>query len=146
MSDDLEPLDPLHDASFLEAQRAIAKGLSDRRLEEQLESLGKVGKKAAETITQAREYASDKDPAKEQLADLIAGTVLGAVRQMASGRPSAEEARGAAQASPLSSTGSTSSTATLPGSTANQLGHEVPEPKVLPAPKKRGRPRKDSKG
>lgn len=152
MSDDLEPLDPLHEASFLEGQRAIAKGLSDRRLEEQLESLGQVGKKAAETITQAKELASDQDPDKEQLAALITNGVLGAVRQMTTGRPPAEEARGAAQASPLSN-GSTSSIRPLPGSTPAAL----PEPAAMspkelehrpsePPKRKRGRPPKNAKG
>src|SRR4051812_10393012 len=123
MPDLPEDLDPLSEASFLEGQRAIAKDISDRRLEEHLESLGRVGKKAAETISQAKEFASDKDPDKEQLAAIITGTVLGAMRQMTSGRPPAEEARVAVQATPLSES-STSSTSSLPGSTAKQLGHE----------------------
>src|SRR4051794_30847930 len=120
MPDDLEPLDPLLEASFLEGQRAIAKGVSDRRFEEQLESLGKVGKKAAEAIDQANEFAKDGDPDKEEIATLIKPTVKGAVKQMTSGRPPAEEARGAAQATPLSES-SPPSTASLPGSPTKQL-------------------------
>jgi len=145
MPDDLGPLDPLLEASFLEGQRAIAKDVSDRRFEEQLASLGKVGKKAAETIDQAKEFAKDGDPDKEEIAALIKSTVKGAVYQMANGRPPAEEAKVAAQASPLS-VSSPPSTAGLPGSTPKQLSHEPPSKTPTPAPKKRGRPPKNAKG
>jgi hypothetical protein len=145
MPDLPKDLDPISEGSFLEGQRAVAKDISDRRFEEQLDSLGRVGKKAAETITQAKELAKDGDPDKAEIAALITGTVKGAVRQMTSGRPPAEEARGAAQASPLS-VSSPPSTASLPGSTPKQLSHEPSPPKASQAPKKRGRPPKNSNG
>lgn len=145
MPDLPDDLDPLNEASFLEAQRAIAKGLSAQRYEEQLELLEKVGKKGFATIDQATELAKDGDPHKAALAALIKDTVIGAAHQMASGRPPAEEARGAAQASPLS-TNSPQSTPSLPGSPPKGLTHEPTEPQASPAPKKRGRPLKHPKG
>ncbi len=145
MPDLPEELDPLTRASFLESQRAIAKDISDRRFEEQLDSLGRVGKKAAETIDQTKEFAKDGDPDKEEIAALITGTVKGAIRQMTSGRPPAEEARGAAQASPLS-VSSPPSTPSLPDSTPKKLSHEPSGPTPPQAPKKRGRPPKNAKG
>lgn len=143
MPDLPEDLDPLSEASFLEGQRAIVKEISDRRFEEQLDSLGRVGKKAVETISQAKEFAKDGDPDKEEIAALITGTVKGAVRQMTSGRPPAEEARGAAEASPLS-VSSPPSTPSLPESPAKKLSHEPSPPKASDVPKKRGpgRPKK----
>lgn len=141
MPDDREPLD-LHEASFLEGQRAIAKDISDRRFEEHLESIGRVGKKAIQVIGEAKTLATDGDPDKAEIADLIATTVKGAVHKMASGRPPAEEARGAAQASPLSES-SPQSTPSLPGSPPKGLGHDPSEPKAPPTPKRRGRPPKN---
>src|SRR4051794_14229542 len=127
MPDDSDPLDPLHEGSFLEGQRAVAKQVSARRFEEQLKTLGHVGQMAAETLDQADQLAQGGDPHKQRLAALIKNSVVGAVDEMTTGRPRAEEARGAVEASPLSD-GSTSSMATLPGSMPKQLGHEPSEP------------------
>lgn len=145
MPDLPDDLDPLSEASFLEGQRAIAKEISDRRFEEQLDSLGRVGKKAIEVIGEAKTLATDGDPDKAEIAALIATTVKDAVHVMANGRPPAEKARGAVQASPLSGN-SPPSTSSLPGSTTKQLGHEPPEPTPQQQPKKRGRPPKNAKG
>ena len=142
MPDDLEDLDPVTEASFLESQRAIARKISDRRSEEQLASFGSVGKKAIEVIGAVNALAADGDPNKAEIAAFIAATVKGAV--MGSGRPAAEEARVAAQASPLSPS-SPQSTSSLPNSTPKSLSHEPSEPRASPAPKKRGRPPKNSK-
>src|SRR4051794_127605 len=116
MADDLEPLKPLHEASFVEGQRAVAKEVTDRRFQEQLKSLGQVGQTAAETLDQAEQFAKDGDPHKRRLAALIKNRVVGAVDEATTGRPPAEEAREAAQASPLLES-SPSSIPSLPGST-----------------------------
>jgi hypothetical protein len=141
MADDLDPLKSLHEASFVEGQRAVAKDVAARRFEEKLRTLGKVGQAAAETLDQADRLAQGGDPHKRKLATLIKESVVGAVDEMTTGRPSAEEAREAVQASPLLESSGPSATS-LPSSTPKELENTPVEP-----PKRgRGRPPKNPKG
>ncbi len=50
MSDNLDPLKPLHEASFIEGQKAVAKEVSARRFKEYLATLGEAGEVASETL------------------------------------------------------------------------------------------------
>lgn len=142
MPDDLDPLKPLHEASFVEGQRAVAKDVTARRFEEQLKTLGKVGQAAAETLDQADRLAQDGDPHKKRLAELIKQGVVGAVGEMTTGRPPAEEARGAAQATPLLESSEPSATSLPTTPPPKELEHKPSEPPK----KKRGRPPKNAKG
>lgn len=141
MPDNLDPLKPLHEASFVEGQRAVAKDAAARRLEEQLKTLGKVGQVAAETLDQAERLAEDGDPHKRKLADVIKNGIIGAVDDAANGRHPAGEAREAVSATPLSSSSSTASRESLPASTPERPGQGALEP---PPKRKRGRPPKNA--
>lgn len=143
MPDDKDPLKPLHEASFVEGQRAIANDITAQRFKEQLKTLGEVGDVAAETLDQAERIAQGGDPHKAKLANILKERIIGAVDQMTSGRPPAEEARGAAQASPLLESSGPSATS-LPSSPPKELEHRPTEP---PEPKRgRGRPKKKPQG
>lgn len=146
MPDDKDPLKPLHEASFVEGQRAVANDVTAQRIKEIAKSLGQVGDVVAETLDQADRIAQDGDPHKQKLAALMKEGLLGAVSQMTTGRPPAEEAREAAQATPLLSKNSEPSATSLPSSPPKpkKLEHRPPEP---PEQKRgRGRPRKKPQG
>ena len=115
MPDDLEPLKPLHEASFVEGQEAVAKDVTAQRIKELAKSLGQVGDVVAETLDQADRIAQSGDPHKQKLAAYMKEGLLGAMSQMTSGRPPAEEARGAAQASPLLESSGPSATSSSKG-------------------------------
>lgn len=141
MSDDLEPVDRLHKASFVEGQRAVANDITSQRLKEHFKTLGEVGDVAAETLDQAERIAQSGDPHKAKLANILKDRIVGAVDDMTSGRPPAEEAREAAQASPLLENSGPTATS-LPSSPPKVLEHRPSEPPK----KKRGRPPKNTKG
>lgn len=143
MPDDKDPLRPLHEASFVEGQRAVASDITAQRFKEQLKTLGEVGDVAAETLDQADRIAQSGDPHKAKLANILKNRIVGAVDEMTSGRPPAEEAREAAQASPLLES-SEPTAPSLPASPPKTLEHRPTEP---PKPKRgRGRPPKNAKG
>ncbi len=93
------------------------------------------------TLDQADRLAQSGDPHKAKLAALLKERIVGAVDEMTSGRPPAEEAREAAQASPLLESSGPSATS-LPSSPPKELEHRPTEPPK----KKRGRPPKNGKG
>lgn len=137
MSDKLDPLKPLHEASFIEGQKAVAKDVTARRLEEQLKNLGKAGLVAAETLNLADQLAANGDPHKQELAKFIKSKVIGEVFEREDGRQQAEEGGEAIEARPFSNsndsprsvTSSSGSTRALPDASSS----EPPKPR-------RGRP------
>lgn len=143
MPDNSDPLDPLHEASFLEGQRAEAKKVSARRLAEQLRTLGHVSQVAAEVMNQVDQLAKDEDPVKQRIAARLKAAVDGAVEEVMTGPYPAEEGRVVLEATPFR----VASQPSLNGSTISEQSLPEPMPKALthePAKRKRGRPRKST--
>lgn len=129
-----------HEQEYQKGQEGIAEEMAAKDAEERQKRLQQVVKLAGETIDQANELATDDDPHKRELAELLKDAALGVVKQAKAGRIPAE-GRGALEADPFSGGSSTSETS-LPGTTPPKaLPHEPTEP-----PKRGpGRPRKHPK-
>lgn len=132
-------LKALHEKIFVKGQEAVAQEVATEYFEEQQLLTGRVAKAAAETLDLADRLATDDDPHRRRLANLIKDNVLGAVEQATVAKPAAER-REPLEASPFSG-GSNPSSLSLPSSPPLALPHEPTEP---PKPR-RGRPRKDPK-
>jgi hypothetical protein len=127
-----------HEEEYRKGQEAIAREVAAQDLEAKLSITKKVGTLANETFEFADELAASEDPRRQELAELIKSSVIGALKQ--GGEPGPRVGREPEAAAPFLDS-SPPSQKSLPDSPPKALPHEPTEP-----PKRgRGRPRKDGK-
>lgn len=144
MSDELDPLKPLHEASFVEGQKAVAQGQAAKLFEEQTALKVQAGEVAAKAVELAEKIASDGDLHKRQIAEILKHTVVrsyGAMQQVAEAGDLAGRRAAIKEATPFSVGSMPSETPSLsgpePSISTKALTHEsTPEP----LRRKRGRP------
>jgi hypothetical protein len=139
-----DPMKPFHVEEYVKGQEAVAKDVAAARFEDQARLLGRAGVVAMEAMDHAKQLASDGDPHKQRVADLINESLYDAMKQVAAGRGIPEEGRADQKDVPFSSAGSLTSETSLPGTTKALPGSSNGSPQT---PKRgRGRPPKDKKG
>lgn len=131
-----DPLDKLYKKSFLEGQEMEAQKAAAAHFGVKMEATKHAVEVAAEIIDLADQLASDGNPHKRRLAEVIKASVIGGAQQLTS--PGQGDGGTSPEALPFSGVSPNSET-TSPDST-KALPHEPSS-----APKRgRGRPRKNS--
>lgn len=142
MSDELDRLKPLHEASFVEGQKAVAQEQAAKLFAKQTALKVEAGQVAAEAVDLAEEIAADGDPHKRQIAEILKHNVMrsyDAMQQVADAGDLAGRRAAIKEAAPFSG-------GLPPSGTPSPSGLPPSENKALPSsldqPKRgRGRPK-----